>query len=220
MSFVLGVDLDGVCGDHTDAFRAVVAADRGVAPSTLGPQQTWEFEEWGLDRRSFLDLHRRAVLDHHMFRTMPVVEGCAAALWRLSDAGAWIRLITHRLYANWGHAVAVGDTVAWLDEAGIPYRDLCFLGNKPEVEADLYVDDAPHNVAQLRAAGNDVIVFDHPYNADLDGPRARTWDEVEELVLAAMAARGAVQPTLPGVDEPAPARLSAATPPDTHRPPA
>ena len=116
--------------------------------------------------------------------------------------------------------MAVGDTVAWLDEAGIPYRDLCFLGNKPEVEADLYVDDAPHNVAQLRAAGNDVIVFDHPYNADLDGPRARTWDEVEELVLAAMAARGAVQPTLPGVDEPAPARLSAATPPDTHRPPA
>ena len=107
-----------------------------------------------------------------MFRTMPPVEGVAEALWRLSDAGVWIRLITHRLYANWGHAVAVGDTVAWLDEVGIPYRDLCFLGRKPEVEADAYVDDAPHNIEELRRAGNTVVVFDQPYNRHLDGPRA------------------------------------------------
>ena len=31
---------------------------------------------------------------------------------------------------------------------GIPYRDLCFLGAKPQVEADCYVEDAPHNVAR------------------------------------------------------------------------
>src|SRR3546814_1849883 len=72
---------------------------------------------------------------------MPAIEGCAAALWRLSDAGVWIRLITHRLYVNWGHQEVVADTVAWLDEHGIPYRDLCFLGQKPEVQADVYVDD-------------------------------------------------------------------------------
>ena len=40
--------------------------------------------------------------------------------------------------------------MTWLDQVGIPYRDLCFLGRKPEVEADAYVDDAPHNVAELR----------------------------------------------------------------------
>ena len=57
--------------------------------------------------------------------------------------------MTHRLYANWGHAIAVADTVEWLDAVGIPYRDLCFLGRKPAVEADLYVEDAPHNVAEL-----------------------------------------------------------------------
>ena len=28
--FVLGVDLDGVCADHTAAFRRVVALERGV----------------------------------------------------------------------------------------------------------------------------------------------------------------------------------------------
>ena len=206
---MVGVDLDGVCGDHTAAFRAVVAAETGVPESSLGPQRTWDFGDWGLDQDDFLRLHRRGVLEHRMFRSMPVVPGCAEALWRLSDAGAWIRLITHRLYASWGHAVAVGDTVAWLDEAGIPYRDLCFLGAKPQVEADVYLDDAPHNVAELRGAGNDVIVFDQPYNRDVAGPRAVDWAEVEALVVERMAARGAVQEPLPGVGEAAADRLAA-----------
>lgn len=133
-----------------------------------------------------------------MFRDMPMIDGCAEALWRLSDAGVWIRIITHRLVVHWGHQVAVGDTVAWLDEHSIPYRDLCFLGRKPEVEADLYIDDAPHNVEALRAAGNHVVVFDQPYNATVAGPRADRWADVEDLVLAAMAQRGiAVQQPLP-----------------------
>jgi hypothetical protein len=133
---------------------------------------------------------------------MPPVVGAAEALWRLSDAGVWIRIITHRLCVNWGHAVAVADTVAWLDDNGIPYRDICFLGAKPEVEADCYVDDAAHNVEALRAAGNEVIVFDQPYNAGVADPRAHGWAEVEELVSAHMARQGvALQHQLPGFEQ-------------------
>lgn len=202
-SFVLGVDLDGVCADYTRAFAEVVAAERGCRVEDLPAERSWDFAEWDLDSLGgFERLHRIAVLEKRMFRTMPVVPGCAAALWRLSDAGVWIRIITHRLVVHWGHQVAVADTVAWLDEHGIPYRDLCFLGRKPEVEADCYVDDAPHNVLALREQGNHTIVFDAPYNRDLPGPRARTWEELEEAVLARMAEVGfAVQPTLPGVGD-------------------
>lgn len=199
--FVLGVDIDGVCGDHAMAFRDVVAAERGIDPESLPPQQTWNFHEWGLTDDDFDELHRRAILEHRMFATMPAIEGVAETLWRLSDAGVWIRLITHRLYANFGHAVAVADTVTWLDQVGIPYRDLCFLGRKPEVQADAYVDDAPHNIAELRRAGNPVIVFDQPYNRELDGLRAHSWLDVEELVVELRLQRGeAVQGRLPVVD--------------------
>jgi 5'(3')-deoxyribonucleotidase len=202
-TYVLGVDLDGVCADYTTAFAEVVAAERGCAVEDLPIGRSWDFGEWELDQLGgFERLHRLAVLEKRIFRDMPAIEGCAEALWRLSDAGVWIRIITHRLVVHWGHQVAVGDTVAWLDEHNVPYRDLCFLGRKPEVEADLYIDDAPHNVEALRAAGNQVVVFDQPYNTHVGGLRAHTWTEIEEIALGRMADAGIpVQQPLP-VDDP------------------
>lgn len=201
-TYVLGVDLDGVCADYTTAFAEVVAAERGCAVTDLPIGRSWDFAEWRLDTvGGFEHLHRLAVLDKRIFRDMPAIDGCAEALWRLSDAGVWIRIITHRLVVHWGHQVAVGDTVAWLDAHNIPYRDLCFLGRKPEIEADLYIDDAPHNVEALRLAGNEVIVFDQPYNAHVPGLRARTWTEIEDITLSRMTDAGIpVQQPLPVAD--------------------
>ncbi|MEQ8717008.1 MAG: hypothetical protein RIE08_05300 [Acidimicrobiales bacterium] len=199
--FVLGVDLDGVCCDHTVAFRRIVALERGVPEASLPLERSWGFEEWGLDDETFTELNRLAVVEHRMLRDAPVMEGASDVLWRLSDAGVWIRIITHRLYSNWGHATAAGDTAHWLDQARIPYRDLCFVGGKTAVDADAYIEDAPHNVAAIRAQGRTVIVFDQPYNRELPGPRARNWAEVSEMVTELVAAHnGGVQTQLPGID--------------------
>lgn len=197
---MLGVDLDGVCADYTTGFRQFVASETGRTLDDLPLERSWDFREWGLTAETFGELHRRAVTEQRMFRTLPPFDGAADALWRLSDAGIWIRIITHRLYVNWGHAAAVSDTVTWLDDNRIPYRDICFLGTKPQVEADLYIDDAEHNVRGLREAGNDVIVFDAPYNRMLDGLRAHDWTEVEMIVMEHAARSYALQPQLPGVD--------------------
>jgi 5'-nucleotidase len=200
-SFTLGVDLDGVVADHTRRFREILADIRGVAPDTYSLERSWDFGEWGLGPGEYAEFHRRAVLDYDMFRTMDPIEGAADVLWRLSDAGVWIRIITHRLYVNWGHEKAVGDTAAWLDANRIPYRDLCFLGAKPEADADAYIDDAPHNVDQLRALGNTTIVFDQPYNRHLGGPRATSWADVEAIVEQLVAEHaGRFEPQLPGID--------------------
>ncbi len=218
---ILGVDLDGVCGDFSSAFCAVVAASLDVPVESMPPRSAWDFSEWGIrDEEHFREVHRSAVLDHRVFRTMPMVPGCAEALWRLSDAGVWIRIITHRLYVNWGHHEAVADTVAWLDEHAIPYRDLCFLGAKPEVQADIYIDDAPHNIEALRAAGNEVIAFAQPYNIDVGGLRASTWDEVASIVLARLVAEGnPVEQPLPGLAGGPTDRLRRRTPPAPSPPP-
>ena len=196
---MFGVDLDGVCADYTSQFRDFVASELRVDPSELPMERSWDFNEWGLTSESFEYLHHKAVTEHRLFRDLPTFDGCADVLWRLSDAGIWIRIITHRLYVNWGHATVVSDTVTWLDTARIPYRDLCFLGNKPDMGADIYVDDAPHNVIGLRQAGSEAIVFDQSYNRHIDGPRASNWLEVETIVMDAAAAKQAIQPQLPGL---------------------
>jgi 5'(3')-deoxyribonucleotidase len=200
--FILGVDLDGVVANHTVRFREIMAELRGVPEETMPLERSWDFHEWGFEPDDYARYHRIAVMEHDMFRTMPVIDGAADALWRLSDAGIWIRVITHRLYVHWGHEKAVADTAAWLDIHQIPYRDLCFLGAKPQVEADVYIDDAPHNIRQLRDAGNTVIAFEQPYNRDVtDGPRASSWAEVEALVTDFAAAHsGVVEVQLPGID--------------------
>jgi 5'(3')-deoxyribonucleotidase len=200
--FILGVDLDGVVANHTARFREIMAELRGVPEDTMPMERSWDFHEWGFGPEDYAHYHRIAVMEHDMFRTMAVIEGAADVLWRLSDAGIWIRIITHRLYVHWGHEKAVADTAAWLDIHKIPYRDLCFLGAKPQVEADAYIDDAPHNITQLREAGNTVIAFDQPYNRDLtDGLRASSWKEVETIVTdLAVEHSGALEIQLPGLD--------------------
>ncbi len=200
--FVFGVDLDGVCGDYTTAFRTIVAHELGVAEDALPLERSWDFREWDLERAGgFERLHGLAVTEHGLFANMPAIEGVTDALWRLSDAGIHIRIITHRLYVNWGHASAVADTVSWLDEHRLPYRDICFLGNKPDVGADVYIDDGPHNIINLRNAGHRAIIFDQPYNRELDGERVSSWSELEEVVMELATDRlGATQSQLPGVD--------------------
>lgn len=188
---VFGVDLDGVCGDYEEAFRRCAAVIQGVDPNSLPERETFDdFSVWNMDRAQFEQTHKQAVKELRMFRHMKPMPGVSEALWRLSDAGVWIRVITHRLCVNGAHEAAVADTVAWLDDNDIPYRDIVFCGDKPDIGADMYVDDSPRNVAALRqVTGQPVIVFDAKYNRDVAGLRAESWDEVAALVLAEQARR-------------------------------
>jgi 5'(3')-deoxyribonucleotidase len=185
---ILGVDLDGVCADYETALRNAYASRRGIDPATLPPQTTMDaYSEWGLSPEEYREEHRHAVVENRLFRVMRPLDGVSEALWSLSDKGVWIRIITHRLFFNGIHEVVAADTANWLDEHNIPYRDLCFIGAKPDVGADLYIDDAPHNVLALRTKGREVIVFDQPYNQQLPGPRAFTWADVVAHVEAVLA---------------------------------
>src|SRR5438552_11343342 len=129
-SFILGVDLDGVCADYTAGLRRIAADVLSVPESQLPLERSWDFREWGLTPATFEEIHRLAVTEHRLLRELPVIDNAADALWRLSDSGVWIRIITHRLYVNWGHAIAVSARVTSLDAPRIPYRDLHSLGGQ------------------------------------------------------------------------------------------
>lgn len=200
-AIVLGVDLDGVCADYEGAFRRSVSRQFGRDEADLPHQTVMDaYSQWGLTFAEFEEAHRRAVLEDRMFRHMEPMPGVSEALWELSNLGVWIRIITHRLIFNWAHEVSAADTAAWLDQHRIPYRDLCFIGDKPNVGADIYIDDSPRNIIDLRMAGKMAIVFDQPYNGDLPGPRVSAWSEVVQVVRGELDARSRQVPLPLGPD--------------------
>ncbi len=188
-SFVFGVDLDGVVADFYGGLRPIAAEWLGVALETLTPHVSWGLVEWGVAQApgGYDKLHRFAVTQRELFLTMPPMPGAPQALRRLSLEGVRIRIITHRLFIKYFHQVAVSQTIQWLDRHDIPYWDLCFMQQKTAVGADLYVEDSPTNIERLRAEGAKTIVFTNSTNEHLAGPRASTWDEVAQMVLAEKA---------------------------------
>jgi 5'(3')-deoxyribonucleotidase len=189
---IFGVDLDGVCGDFYSAIREVASEWLGVPIDNLTPDVSFDMSEWKLDALGgYLAMHHFAVTQRDLFRTMPPIPGAGPVLRRLSKHGVRIRIITHRLHIPNFHRTAVEQTIDWLDKHGIPYWDLCFMNQKSDVAADLYIDDSPKNVRSLRAeVGTDnVIVFGNSTNKGMEAPRVESWDGVERIVLAHLAQR-------------------------------
>ena len=95
------------------------------------------------NRAQYDSLHRFAVTQRDLFKSCGTIPGARVYLRKLSDEGVRIRIITHRLFIHFFHRDAVSQTIDWLDDHGIPYWDLCFMKDKEQVGADIYVDDSP-----------------------------------------------------------------------------
>jgi len=85
-------------------------------------------------------LHRSGVVAQDLFRG-------ANDTWHLQGPAKTLRRrvphphLTHRLFIHFFHAAAVQQTIYWLDNHGNPYWDLCFMKEKDQVGADIYIGD-------------------------------------------------------------------------------
>lgn len=190
LDFVLGVDLDDVCANFVAGLRPIAAEWLCVSEDELTETPSRNYPEWGLDAAGGFDaLYRFAVTRRDFLKNLPPMEGASLALRRLwAQEHIRIRIITYRLYFEFFHAVAVSQTIDWLDQHDFPYWDLCFMKDKAAVGANLYIEDSVSNVKALRAAGNKVIVFATSQNGELGPDRAKDWREVEERVRGEIAA--------------------------------
>jgi len=129
----------------------------------------WEFK----NNEQYQSLHRFAVTQRQLFQTEQMIPGARKYLRKLSDEGARIRIITHRLFIHYFHGLAVSQTIDWLDKNGIPYWDLCFMKEKQQVGAHIYVDDSPDNVKRLRRKGFYTICFFQQHKSRRTQPKSQ-----------------------------------------------
>jgi 5'(3')-deoxyribonucleotidase len=182
---VLGIDLDGVCADFYARMREVAAEWFERPLDELTTDVTYGLPEWGIkSKEDYQSLHRFAITSRDLFSTVPMIPGTRAVLRRLSDEGYRVRIITHRLFIHFFHAKAVQQTIDWLDHHGIPYSDLCFMKDKHQVGARVYIEDAPDNIQNLRDNDHYTICFANSTNKNVADPRAANWEEVYRLIKA------------------------------------
>lgn len=182
---IIGVDLDGVCADFYGRMREIAAEWFECSINDLTEEVSYGFREWGVrSDEQYSSLHRFAVTQRGLFETTPMIHGARKYLRKLSDEGARIRVITHRLFIHYFHKTAVSQTIDWLDRNGIPYWDLCFMKQKEQVGADLYIEDSPGNVESLRKKGLLTICFGNSTNVTIAEPRVKSWKEAYEMIHA------------------------------------
>ncbi len=182
-NFIFGVDLDGVCGDFYGTMREIAAEWTGKPLKSLPKKVDFGLKKWHIDELGgYEPLHRFAVTQRDLFRRMQPIAGASVTLRKLSSEGIRIRIITHRLFIKHFHQEAVRQTVEWLDSHGFPYWDLCFMKDKDQVGADVYIDDSPANIETLRSFGHKAIVYRNTTNQHLPKPYANNWEEVEKIV--------------------------------------
>jgi 5'(3')-deoxyribonucleotidase len=182
---ILGLDIDNVTGDYTAGIRTfftqILEVPEAEVATRFPEPDSYSYSNWQGIGEQFLDYHAQAVA-LGLYKSIPVVEGASEALWKLSDEGHHIRVVTSRFVKSGQHGLVISQTGLWLDKHDIPYRDIMFVKNKADVYADVFLDDAPENILSLRNAGREVVIFDQPYNRDLPGLRVHNWEEAYQLI--------------------------------------
>ena len=190
--FVFAVDLDGVCANYTESLRPFMAAKGNMRAFELEAPKLFNLADagWFTNMAEYNAVHGYAV-EHSLFRSMQEIVGMSDGRWELSDNEVHIRVVTHRILTHGDQDRAVVDTIAWLQQkrpdgrVRVPYRDLCFLAAKADMTADIHIDDAPHQIEKLVNAGENVLIYDQPYNRHIDAARAVGWAQVVEKVMNA-----------------------------------
>lgn len=183
--FIFAVDLDGVCADYVTALKQSVAKTLETDVGELTSKHGWNFTRWDFDKSGdeFIRHHTRAVTQERIFRDLQEIGNVSDRLHQLADSGIEIRIVTQRgRDVDGTEAEAEADTKQWIKERNLPHESLHFVENKPDIFADVYIDDAPHHIEAFKKAGKDFLIFDQPYNQHIEGPRVKDWDEVAEAV--------------------------------------
>lgn len=161
----IAVDLDGVLFPWLDLIRSHFQSLGYECPPDTG-WEVWEY--WGIPKGLFHREWERLITDERLYRQGDPIDMSRDCLWRLSDAGWQIEIVTHRLQHPGHHAEVIFQTTDWLDQHHVPYHGISFTGNKT-IYCDVIVDDNPDyldasaaDLKLLYAAEHNVHLKDEP----------------------------------------------------------
>lgn len=175
----LGIDLDGVVADLNTGWVGRYNQEFG-AHLTTDMVDSWDAMGDITHFASLADFWTWAANGNgpSIFRYLTPYPDALETLQRLA-ANHQIVILSAKF--EW----AVHDTFAWIADNKIPTREVHITHAKWRVPCDVYLDDSPHQIAELNKNHPDSVVcrFVRPWNEAVFGVRdVTTWDEFESLV--------------------------------------
>ncbi len=195
----IGIDVDGVLADY---MTGVAAVGRGmglaIEGASTGPTKYGLVEPGWFPDSDSASAAMKQLRANGGLRALALLDtGAAEAVRRLRSAGHEVLIVTAR--HSGGRYVQDRDqrritreTIDWLTEHRILPDDVKFERRKSLAECEIYLDDAPHIVEEIRDDGRRAVVYDQPYNRHLPGDRVSSLAEFTDLVLSSTCA---VHPT-------------------------
>lgn len=176
----LGIDLDGVVYPFVEQFTKYAEMRLG---RSLPEVKQWNFpvEQWGLTVERFIELMADGANEGFLWWEGQPEFGAREVLLKLRDLGHKIIFVTDRAPkgGEWQAKVA---TITWLHDHGFEYDGLFVVRDKTGLGLDLLIDDGPHNIERADAAGEMAVVFDRPWNRDVETGRVYSWSDVQTWV--------------------------------------
>lgn len=192
--FVVGVDADGVLVDMTNFnvregtkfFKKKPVLDSAYSPKDMYNVSSFKEFLFGL-----------AVFNKYCIKEPPR-EHASEVLQKLKNDGCELHEITARKFTtfrNWFGAYYRYLFEKWLKKYKMDFDSIqyCSESNTPveklmscsKLSVDLMIEDKPDVAMLLANNGVKVLLFDAPYNKDINHPniiRVYTWDEIYDMV--------------------------------------
>ena len=183
----IGIDMDGVLADFNTGWMTRYNTDFGTALEASMVDR-WDGLHSLTHFTSMDDFWAWAQGDgRSTFRDAPPLPGAIEAITRI---GRRHRVVIVSSKFDW----AIPNSLAWLADHRVPAREVHFLWDKTLARCDIYLDDAPHQLEELRDGVPDAVVcrMVHPWNEPVAGVvDVHSWTEFEAVVERVAAEREA-----------------------------
>ncbi len=182
-SLDIGVDIDGVLYPFVEVVAGYATETLGRDCSGKAESWDWYKHQWGLTSEEFFALCGRGVHDGVVYTEGAPLAGALAAVQSLASAGHRIHYISARAVSGVPVSLAWHRTAEWLRWWDFPVDSLTITEDKTCRPTDVFVDDSPHIIDTLVAAGHPrPVLWCHSPTQTHFADRVFTWPEFLEIV--------------------------------------
>lgn len=175
---VLGIDIDGVLADTDVGWAAYFSRNKCGTIHAASPSKYY-WDNWKDLCKECFD---KVLHTPECIHSIPVMQDAEDALLRLYSQYRLI-VVTSRDPSD---AIPTQQWLKW--HRLLPYFEtvIHFDDKRSILEhygAVAHIDDAPGKIESLKGSTVQPIIFDAPYNQDVQGKRVRGWMEATEYLL-------------------------------------